>query len=107
MWDEILLLEDNWDEDGAPKPSDDAIERARRVVLWMDDVGITPFDLCVDTDVLGGVGVIMWKDKDTRAWVACHNNGYDTIVYDDSQGVRAASWNDEAKTALIAWLRGD
>jgi hypothetical protein len=104
---EMTLLVDNWDEEGAPKPSDDAIERARSVLRWTAEAGVAAFDLCVDPDVLGGVAVLIWRNEDTRAWIACHNNGRDTVVCSDADGVKTLPWNDQAKAVVSAFLRGE
>jgi len=64
-------------ENGDPKSSDEAIERARRVLLWTEEAGIDARDLCVRGEFLGGGGVLVSRDCDSRAWIACHNNGHD------------------------------
>ena len=106
-FDEMRQLADDWDEEGAPRPSDDAIERAHEVLRWLDEDGIQAFDLCVDPDVLGGVGVLIWRDRESRAWVSCDNKGRDTVVCSDADGVRAFPWGDEGRALLSVFLRGE
>jgi hypothetical protein len=69
---EIKKLDDNWDGEGAPKPSEIALRHARATISWAETVGIKITD--VDADALGGVAV--WIGA---VWIA-DTNGGTTIV---------------------------
>jgi hypothetical protein len=71
---------DNWDEEGAPAPSPDAIARAQKVLDWAEAKGLTVTE--VDADVLGGIA-IFFASKNRRActvWIACMNTEGDAAV---------------------------
>lgn len=75
----LTNLQDNWDDEGAPKPDNDAISRASRILAWAELRSVDVLD--VDADVLGGVAVRVWQAPDKVLWLACMNNGQDTAVW--------------------------
>jgi hypothetical protein len=83
MLKDVVALEDNWDGEGAPKPSPDALARAADVLRWAESREVEVLD--VDADVLGGVAVyVRTVDVSTRAvlvWLACMNSGLTTAVW--------------------------
>src|ERR1700731_2847155 len=52
---QLLWLEDDWDHEGAPRPSLEAVQRAMKIARWAVENGFVITD--VDPDVLGGVGL--------------------------------------------------
>lgn len=77
---QLVDLQDDWDGEGAPRPSDGAVRRAREVLGWVRNNNL--FILEVDADVLGGVAIYLKADErsDKRVWIACMNDGKDTAV---------------------------
>jgi hypothetical protein len=106
----LFELEDDWDGEGAPKPSRPALQRADAVVRWAHESGLVMTD--VDADVLGGVAVWLRADPMSpvrSAWIACMNNGQDTLVLSEARDVTGhAPWDasDAAKATILDFLRG-
>jgi hypothetical protein len=106
----MAQLEDSWDGEGAPAPSRETIKRANEVVHWALETGLVTD---IEADVLGGVGVILrayTKTVSGSAWVACMNNGLDTVVL--SRGTEVcghAPWDAAgvAKTKVVGFLTHD
>jgi hypothetical protein len=86
---ELKQLEDNWDGEGAPKPTDEAIRRAMSVLAWAESRQIKVLD--VDADVLGGVGVRLRGSTGTTLWIACMNSKKDTAVWSEGMRVKGHS----------------
>jgi len=108
----LSLLEDGWDDEGAPRPSLDAIRRADRALDWASQSGLMVSD--VGPDVLGGVGIWLrsFSNYNARAaWIACMNNGHDTIVLSENGAVVGhAPWDagdDRPKATVKAFLAGN
>jgi hypothetical protein len=102
---ELGTLTDNWDGEGAARPSVEAIERAVLTIQWAKDLGLKVTD--VDADVLGGVAVWLGSaaHPDRRVWVSCMNNGRDTIVMSNREGVVGqAQLADETRGLAVAFL---
>lgn len=74
----LRQLEDDWDQEGAPKPSAAALERAARAVAWAEREKVHLLD--VSADVLGGVAIWFDRGGDRQVWLSCMNDGCDTIV---------------------------
>ena len=104
--DALRMLADNWDNEGAPRPSDDALERAQAVLRWVEEARLDSFNVTVEPDVLGGVGVMVRSRNDRGVWVACMNNGRDTVVFEDGSRITATPWTAASKTAVVALLAG-
>ena len=85
----LFSLDDDWDGEGAPRPSTQALGRADHVIRWAHENGLVVTE--VDADVLGGVAVRLQAHvlRPVRtAWVACMNNSRDTLVMsEDGRGV--------------------
>jgi len=107
----LARLADDWDGEGAPAPSHAAIQRANGVLRWALESGLVATD--VEADVLGGVGVVLRAYPRTMsgsAWIACMNNGKDTIVLSRRTDVCGhASWDagDAAKVRVRDFLASD
>ena len=93
-------LPDDWDGEGAPKPNVESLSRAKEVIDWALDRALVIED--VDADVLGGVAVwlVSAAGSRRRAWIACMNDGQDTLVLQDGSEVQHAPWG-EASRALV------
>jgi hypothetical protein len=91
MLEDLKQLEDDWDGEGAPKPSDAAIERTANVLRWAEERCLQVSD--VDADVLGGVAVRLRTPEPgpLTVWVALMNNGRDTAVWSSEHHVVASS----------------
>ena len=98
---------DNWDGEGAPKPSDAAISRAEEILslaLLNEEIRVTD----ADADVLGGVALWLAGPSATaRAWISFMNNGVDTLVLSDNGRILHYPWDATAPKHLEAFLRGD
>jgi hypothetical protein len=103
-------LSDNWDGEGAPAPSHEAIVRADLLVRWALETGLVATDF--EADVLGGVGIVLRSYPGITsgtAWIACMNGGADTIVLSRGTGVCGhALWDegDAAKARVTDFLMG-
>lgn len=95
----FMNLQDNWDDEGAPRPDNDAIERAFKVLDWAESRLVEIID--VDVDVLGGVAVRLWKAPDKMLWIACMNNKHDTAVWSQGNRVIGHSEIDVAKNEYL------
>lgn len=74
----LALLDDGWDGENAPAPSEDTILAAELVLTALMAQGVTPDD--VDADVLGGVSITVWSERGERtAWFSILN-GRDTTL---------------------------
>jgi hypothetical protein len=96
----VSRLDDDWDGEGAPRPSPDAVARAANVLDWAEATGVEVDE--VDGDVLGGVAIYLqplWP-RAPRIWIACMNTGSDTAVWSDasrvirSSNVDATAWEE-------------
>jgi len=103
--DDLRKLADDWDGEGAPRPSDEAIERAKDIVRWACDRGIDLGDAEIDADVLGGVAIWIEPRPGRRAWIACMNSGHDTLVLSDDGVIKHAPWNETAQQRLLSFIR--
>jgi hypothetical protein len=76
----MRALADDWDGEGAPKPSDDAIARAGHIVQWALAKSVDVED--VSADVLGGVAVLLSGHlaPHRQAWISLMNDGGDCVV---------------------------
>lgn len=100
---ELSSLTDDWDGEGAPKPSTDAIERARAILGALEH-GIDVDEVEVDADVLGGVALIVRSPQGKSVWIACMNNGKDTVVFSEGSTVSHALWNPSSVDSTLAFL---
>lgn len=89
---ELGSLPENWDGEGAPPPTADAMERAGRILTWADANALEIAD--VDVDVLGGIAIWL-KGAAREAWIACMNNGNDTVVAGYGAQAMALRWESE------------
>lgn len=98
-------LEDGWDEEGAPRPSPEAIARSRAVLHAIRD-DLDDATASVEPDVIGGVAILLEAD-DRQVWIACMNSGATTVAV--SQGIRVvfhAAWDSETAARALAILHG-
>jgi hypothetical protein len=104
----LQRAEDGWDGEGAPRPSAEAIARAFGVLNWAERAGLRVSD--VDADVLGGVAVWLKGDLEANrlsAWIACMNNGHDTVVLSAGDEVHShGPWNPAGQDETVAFLAG-
>lgn len=71
------LLPD-WDGEGAPVPSKEAINKTKDIVGWatLNNLNIDS----IDPDVLGGVSIYLTGIGNRTAWIAILNHENSTIV---------------------------
>jgi hypothetical protein len=97
---------DNWDREGAPSPSVEAITRANGMLKWATEAGLSVTD--VDADVLGGVAIWLVGDHGRRVWLSCMNNGHDSVVMSDGRGVvYQAPLAETPRERVVAFLSGN
>lgn len=101
-------LQDDWDGEGAPRPSGEALERAQTVMDWAESKGLLVVDL--DADVLGGVALYIKASAgaDRQVWIGCMNKGGDTAVMSTSSKVEDHCMFDlagEGPGRVLAYLR--
>ena len=70
-------LEDNWDEEGAPKPAVHTLLEAQHIITRAQFESIQVDS--ISPDVLGGLGVFL-SNTDTSIWIALHNDGEHSLV---------------------------
>jgi hypothetical protein len=108
---ELSLLQDDWDGEGAARPSIEAIRRASDATTWAHGAGLVVED--IDADVLGGVGlwVRAYAHRGARTvWIACMNNGQDTAVLSEGRSVVGHQrWDasEATKASLGSFLVGE
>ena len=93
-------LEHGWDGDGAPAPSQAAVDRARRLV---ESIGRLPDE--VDPDALGGVALWFYESDGRKTMIGVRNEGRSVVcAYDVGADVPGVSVFGDAE-ALIAHAR--
>lgn len=98
---ELSAIGEDWDGDGAPSPAPAALARAEAVLRWADANGAEIVD--VDADVLGGIAIWL-RGAQGRAWVACMNNGSDTLVTGEGANTTSTPWGERAMERLRTFL---
>lgn len=102
----LSRLADGWDDDEAPRPSADALGRAREALDRAATHGLFPEE--VDADVLGGVALWFAAEGDKperRAWIACMNEGRTTFVLTvDDKPVDGGKLTETAWHKLVAFV---
>lgn len=68
---EVEALEDDWDGEGAPKPSELAMTLARKAYALLAAADYAPDE--VDGDVMGGLALNFY---DAQIWLSIHNEGH-------------------------------
>lgn len=100
----LSRLHDDWDGEGAPKPSGEAITRAREILQALE--GVAEVDAIeVDADVLGGVGLLVRPGRGRSVWIACMNNGKDTVVLSEGESLSHAPWDASALEQTLSFVR--
>jgi hypothetical protein len=109
----IQSLGDDWDGEGAPRPSGRALENARQIMLATLGQSLTPS--LVTADVLGGVAIgfdsVSYTGERPRrsAWIACMNSGSISIVLRDrANGAkpRGEAFSASSAGALADFING-
>jgi len=85
MLDALKRMQDNWDDEGAPSPSPNAISSATKVIDWAELHSLDIVD--IDADVLGGVSARLRGLGDRVLWVACMNTSTSTAVWSEDGNV--------------------
>lgn len=81
------VLQEDFNPDDDEPPTEAARARASALVAEANGVGLHVDE--VDSDVLGGMGLLFFGSKelaDRRAWVACMNDGRTSYVLTDEDG---------------------
>ena len=76
---ELALLKDNWDEEGAPPLSLTCIEKTKEIIEWAFQNKIN-IDY-VDADVMGGTAIGVDNDSGKYVWISIKNNGAVYNIY--------------------------
>lgn len=124
---ELALLENNWDDEGAPPPTGESIRNAEAVLRWAVEQGLVV--TAVDGDVCGGASLMLDRgDLRREAWAYCSNGGenlitliahddgaasvrcsdtgavFVSLVPVDDSPIRTLYWGDDAKRQTIEFL---
>ncbi len=76
---EIRKLQDNWDGEGAPIPTEEAIQRAQRIMIWALEAELSVTDL--SADVMGGVGFyLQGRNKSRHIITFLRNKGDFSVI---------------------------
>ena len=76
-FEQLCELQDNWDGEGAPKPSQQSIVKAREIINWIEDCKVVNDHtlLDIDADVLGGVSLTLINNKkNKKVWISVLND---------------------------------
>lgn len=104
--DDLRALEDDWDSEGASKPAPEALDRAEAIITAAAEIDLVVDE--VDSDVLGGVALHFTGSNEQAVWIACMNNGTDTIVFSQVGAVvRHATFDMSLLRGVRAFLRGE
>lgn len=79
---ELQRLPYDWDDEGAPPPSDLAAQEARDALEKLLGLGFDLGPEDVDADVLGGLGMYLMSDH-RLVWLAFRNSGAAHAILDD------------------------
>lgn len=106
--DQLRAVEDGWDGEGAPKPSDGAILRAKDILarLMASYGGAFPYEVEIDADALGGVGIWYRPHANHFVWIACMNSDVTTLVLDDGRHIESVVWDEGSLEKVLAFSRG-
>lgn len=100
----LARIEDNFDGEGAIKPSQDAIEQTERILQWLESyqqIAISD----ASPDVLGGVGIDLDGRGQNKAWIAIMNGGWNTyLIYDDNGFQGCHLFSEFPPSSLIDFL---
>ena len=118
---QLCELQDNWDGEGAPKPSQESISKAREIICWITNYKLinNDVDLDIDADVLGGVSLTLINNKKKKeVWISVLN-GYNEVAVVFSRKNHkfvinlmpkqnpSFNWNCEiTKNKIILFIRG-
>ncbi len=75
---QLRTLLPNWDSEGAPVPSNEAINKAKDIIDWINQFNLNIDS--IDPDVLGGVAIYLNGINNRMAWISILNNGISCIV---------------------------
>lgn len=110
----VQSLGDDWDGEGAPRPSVGALGNARRVLIAALGQSMSPS--FIEADVLGGVAIgfdstALVGDRPKRsAWIACMNSGSVSVVLRDratGNKSRGEAFTPGGAGALADFVNGD
>lgn len=88
--DDLNLVEDNWDGEGAAKPSPKAIAEARAFAGQARALALTVTS--IDPDAVGGVDVYLeGLTPGRKVWCVFRNTGALTVVCDDNNSITVES----------------
>lgn len=75
---ELRSLLPNWDEEGAPVPSEESILKTKDIVGWaiLNNLNIDS----IDADVLGGVGIYLTGIESRTVWISVLNHENPIVV---------------------------
>lgn len=101
----LKFLDDNWDNEGAPKPNQASFKQAEETIIWLleqQNLIITS----IDPDVIGGIGIFVGASGQfsRTAWIAHHNNGVSTLILVDNDNVYHGPWNLETRNNICSFL---
>ncbi len=102
----LRLLSDNWDGDGAIAPNEYSRSTAARILNEIMGSGSVPDE--VDSDVMGGVAIMMHSDSLPRsAWFVMPNRGEPRVVLhgDDCPSPRSRYLTEGYMKDVIEFLR--
>lgn len=100
--DRLRALSPNWDDEGAPVPSEIAINKAKDIFDWVNQHGLTVES--VDADVLGGVAIYLDEVNDKSTWIAIRNDGATSIIIRHDNKINGYDLNDFSLESLKKFL---
>lgn len=95
--DKLRNLTEDWDGEGAPKPSQSSVDTAKSIIGEIIKFGIDP-KMEIDADVFGGVSVTIGP-----VWFSFMNNGSVSASWHDNDSI-VMPW-PEKKEKILEKLR--
>jgi hypothetical protein len=97
----IRFLQDNWDENGAPKPSNAAIANAEVILAWSKKCGLFIDD--IDGDVDGGVFIAIANEHNRSIHFYCGNEGRTCqILKINGKQIAYSQWDPNAAIQFLS-----
>ncbi len=69
----LAKMPDNWDQENAPAPTEQALKAAKDIITRLYDFNVRPDDL--DADVMGGIAIYISNKFGENMWINCRNSG--------------------------------
>lgn len=104
LLDEITLLKDNWDGDGAKAPDSNALQATRAIIHTMNSMGQSIFHIAP-----GPLGEIMldFRNKNKSFELIFYPDKWKYVTFSETEKSKQGSFDIESFSELLSWLNRD